>query len=325
MTTSRRAFTGLLLATCLLPAPAMAADNWPDKPIRLIIPFPAGGGFDTVARRLAEGLREQLKTSVLVDNRPGANTEIATVTAARAQPDGYTFLMNAPAGIVQGPWLNKNLPYDPLKDLLPVYMVAQVPTALIVPATLGVSNFAQFVEYAKNNRGKSAYASLGNGSTFHIFGAMLNSRLNAGATHVPYKGDAPAMNDLVPGRVQFMFNNPVSAIGFARQDKVRILAVSGKDRLKAISDVPTMGELGMPEFNIVGWYGLFAPAGTPRSIADKLADATRRVMNEPAMQTYLESVGVMTADSGVDAFSRQVKEEHKTWGELISKHNIQVD
>ncbi|ASC65501.1 tripartite tricarboxylate transporter substrate binding protein [Achromobacter denitrificans] len=305
-------------------APAAAADAYPSKPIRLIVPYPAGGGFDTVARRLADGLRERLATPVIVENKPGGNTIIATDTVVRAQPDGYTLLMNAPAGIVQGPWLQK-LPYDPIQALQPLYMVAQVPTALIVPTSLGVSTFDQFKAYAGAHKGEMAYASLGSGSTFHIFGAMLNERLGAQATHVPYKGDAPAMSDLVPGRVQFMFNNPVSAINFAKQDKVRILAISGATRLPAIKDIPTLGELGMPEFNITGWYGLFAPAGTPRPVADKLADAVKAVMQTPALREYLETVGVVGGDSGVDAFTRQVAEEYQAWGELIKKNDIRFE
>lgn len=326
----------IVLGSCLLAAaltgvlassPVLAADtaDYPSKPIRLFVPYPAGGGFDTVARRLADGLREQLKTPVIVENKPGANTIIGTDAVAKAAPDGYTLLMNAPAGIAQSPWLQKSLPYDPIKDLRPIYMVAQVPTALIVPSTLGVSTFAEFAAYAKANKGTMAYASLGNGSTLHIFGAMLNDRLDAGATHVPYKGDAPAMGDLVPGRIQFMFNNPVSSINFAKQDKVRILAISGAKRLPAIMDVPTLGELGMPEFNITGWYGLFAPAGTPQPILEKIANATNVVMHSPALAEYLESVGVVAGDAGLDAFPAQVAQDYKDWGALIKKNDIRIE
>ncbi|HYG42649.1 MAG TPA: tripartite tricarboxylate transporter substrate binding protein [Bordetella sp.] len=314
-----------LAAAAAIPVASTAAETYPSKPIRMVVPYPAGGGFDTITRRMAEGLREQLNTPVVVENKPGGNTIIATDLVVRAQPDGYTLLMNAPAGIVQGPWLQKDLPYDPIKDLQPIYMVAQVPTALIVPASLGVDTFAQFVDYAKRHQGEMAYASLGNGSTFHIFGAMLNDRVGAQATHVPYKGDAPAMGDLVPGRVQFMFNNPITAINFAKQGKVRILAISGAQRLRAVQDIPTLGELGMPQFNITGWYGLFAPAGTPRAVTDKIAQAVKAVMQTPVMQSYLESVGVLASDSGVDAFTRQVNQEYQAWGELIKQNNIHVD
>ncbi|HEY9279024.1 MAG TPA: tripartite tricarboxylate transporter substrate binding protein [Eoetvoesiella sp.] len=316
-----------MLAGALVTSPALAesAADFPTRPIRLIVPYPAGGGFDTVARKLGEGLRERLGATIVVENKPGANTLIATQAVVRAPADGYTLLMNAPAGIVQAPWLQKEMPYDPIKDLDPLYLVAQVPTALIVPSSLGVNNFTDFKTYVKANQGKLAYASLGNGSTLHIFGSMLNDRLGAQATHVPYKGDAPAMADLVPGRVQFMFNNPVSAINFAQQDKVRILAISGASRLDAIKDIPTLGELGMPEFDITGWYALFMPAGTPRPVAEKLAKAVDEVVHSPLLAEYFKSAGIVAGDVGLDAFAKQVGQEYRQWGDLIKKNDIRIE
>jgi len=241
---------------------------------------------------------------------------------AKAPADGYTLLFNAPAGIVQAPWLQERLPYDPIKDLLPIYLVAKVPTALIVPASLPVQNFVQFAAYAKANSAKLSYASMGNGSTQHIFGELLSAKLQAQAAHVPYKGDAPAMNDLVPGRVQYMYNNVQTAANFSQQGKVKVLAVTGDTRLPTLPRVPTMGELGMPEFDLVGWFAMFAPGGTPRPIAEKLHAAIGKGIRSAEFSDYLKSVGLQAGDASLDAFDKQIKIEYVRWGRLIREHRI---
>ncbi|MBI2736344.1 MAG: tripartite tricarboxylate transporter substrate binding protein [Rhodospirillales bacterium] len=324
MTTRRHAVLLLLGSALATAGHAQTPADFPNRPIRLVVPFPPGGAVDTLARKIGEDLRRRLNVTVIVDNRPGAGTIIGSDLVAKAPPDGYTLLLNAPGGIAQLPWLQK-LPYDPLKDLQPVSIAAIAPVALIVPSTLPVKNYAEFVNYVKAHKAKMVYASLGNGSTAHIFGETLNGKLDAQAVHSAYKGDAPAMMDLVAGRVDYMFNNVASAIAFASRGDVKILAVAGNQRVAALKDVPTLAELGVPDFELVGWFAIFAPAGTPRPVLDKLHEALREAYRSKEATDYLASSGLGPADVGIDEFTRQVADAHAKWGLLIKAGNIKAE
>ena len=302
-----------------------SAQAFPSKPIRLIVPYPPGGATDTVARRIGEKLRQRINATVVVDNRPGANTIIGTEALVHAPADGYTLLLNAPAGIVQAPWLQSKLPYEPLKDIQPIIMIAWVPTALILPMSVPANSFGEFTRYLKSNPGKLSFASLGLGSTQHIYGEMLTAALGVEATHVPYKGDAPAMTDLVAGRVQFMFNNPLSAINFAKQGKVKVMAVTGSRRVSGLPDTPTLAEAGLPGFELVGWFSIFAPAGVPRPIAEKLHAELAGAIRAPDMAEFLTQQGLLPDTMGLDEFTRYVKADHAAWGKVIKAHNIRMD
>ncbi len=314
--------TGLLLSAT---AVAQGAADYPSsRPIRIVVPYPPGGATDTLARRVADDLRTRLNATVIVENKPGAGTVLGTDLVAKSEPDGHTILLNAPGGIEQLPWLQK-VPYDPLKDLQPVSIAALVPVALIVPSSSPARNFAEFAAFAKANRGKMSYGSLGNGSTAHIFGETLNAKLNAGAVHSPYKGDAPAMLDLVAGRINYMFNNVASSIAFRDRGSVRVLGVTGTQRIPALAEVPTFAELGMNEFDLVGWFAFFVPAKTPRPIVDKLHAALREAYKTKQFTEYLSSAGLSGSDVSVDAFTRQVQDEHAKWGRLIKANNIRIE
>jgi len=315
---------GSVVATLCAAQPADAARDYPSRPIKLVVPYPPGGATDTLARKVGEDLRKRLNAVVVVENRPGAGTILGTDLVAKAAPDGYTMLLNAPAGIEQLPWLQK-LPYDPIKDLQPLSIAALVPVALIVPSSTPVKNFAEFVAYAKSHRDKMSYASLGNGSTAHIFGETLNGKLNAQAVHSPYKGDAPAMLDLVAGRVDFMFNNVASSISFKDRGSVKILAVTGTKRIPALPDVPTFAELGLNEFDLVGWFSFFMPAGTPKPIAQKMHAALREAYQTREFSDYLATAGLGHADVSMDQFTRQVNDEYAKWGRLIKANNIKIE
>jgi tripartite-type tricarboxylate transporter receptor subunit TctC len=316
--------SGSMIAGLCAAQPADAAKDYPSRPIKLVVPYPPGGATDTLARKVGEDLRKRLNATVVVENRPGAGTILGTDQVAKAQPDGYAVLLNAPAGIEQLPWLQK-LPYDPIKDLQPLSLAALVPVALIVPSSTPVNNFAEFKEYAKAHRGKMSFASLGNGSTAHIFGETLNGKLGAQAVHSPYKGDAPAMLDLVAGRVNFMFNNVASSINFKNRGSVKILAVTGTKRIPALPDVPTLAELGMDEFDLVGWFAFFLPAGTPKPIAEKLHAALREAYQTKEFSDYLAAAGLGGADISMDQFTKQVIDEHAKWGRLIKANNIKIE
>jgi tripartite-type tricarboxylate transporter receptor subunit TctC len=312
-------FVGVSRACAQAGEPASA---YPSRPIRIVVPYPAGGATDTITRKIGERLRQRLNWIVVVDNRPGANTIIGTEVVARSPADGYTLLLNAPAGIVQSPWLQDKMPYDPIKDLQPLIMVARVPTALITPVSVPADNFAQFAQYAKSSRGKLSYASFGVGSTSHIFGEVLNQQLAIDAVHVPYRGDAPAMQDLVAGRVQYMFNNTLSAQNFSRQGTVKIMAVTGDRRVAGLSDVPLMSELGMRQFDLIGWYSIFAPTGVPRPIIEKIYAELNEAVRSSEISEFLQAQAVIPDGTGLDALARQIKDEHAAWGELIKAFNI---
>jgi tripartite-type tricarboxylate transporter receptor subunit TctC len=298
------------------------ADAYPSRPIRIVVPYPAGGATDIITRKIGDRLRQRLNWIVVVDNRPGANTIIGTEVVARSPADGYTLLLNAPAGIVQSPWLQDKLAYDPINDLQPIIMVARVPTALITPVNVLADNFAQFAQYAKGSRGKLSFASFGVGSTSHIFGEVLNQQLVIDAVHVPYRGDAPAMQDLVAGRVQYMFNNTLSALNFSRQGKVKIMAVTGDRRAPGLPDVPIMSELGMRQFDLVGWYSIFAPTGVPQPIIEKVFAELNEAVRSSEIGEFLQAQAVIPDGTGLDALARQIKDEHTAWGALIKAFNI---
>ena len=317
----------LLFVLALMAAPVGAQDasSYPSKPIHIVIPFPPGGATDTITRRIGERLTQKWGQSVIVENKPGANTVIGTQAVHRADADGYTILMTSPAGLVQLPPLMPNLPYEPERDFMPLTQIAEVPTALVVPSQLPVKSVKELADYLKANRGKTAYGSLGLGSTLHIYGEAFRRQVGADTVHVPYKGDAPAMTDLFGGRIQYLFNNPVSAIGAAKGGKVHILAVTGEHRLPAIPDVPTLREAGFPGFEVVGWFAFFVRSQTPRPIAEKLHAALSEIIRSQDMGDFLRERGTLPTGIGLAEFAGKVRDERKVWARLIKENDIRLE
>jgi tripartite-type tricarboxylate transporter receptor subunit TctC len=303
----------------------IAAQDYPSKPIRVVVPFPPGGATDLITRRIGEKLTQRWGQPVVVENKPGANTIIGTETVYRAEPDGYTLLMTSPAGLVQLPPLYPKLPYDPERDFLPLTQIAEVPTALMVPIGVPAKTVDDLAAYLKSNLGKTSYGSLGLGSTLHIYGEAFKRHVGADTVHVPYKGDAPAMTDLVAGRIQYLFNNPVSAIGFAKGGKVRILAVTGEQRLPALPEVPTMSQAGFPGFEVVGWFAFFVHANTPRPIAEKLHAALSEIIRSPELSDFLKERGTLPTGIGLEEFARKVGTERRIWAKLIRDNAIRLE
>ena len=312
----------VVLAAMALP---VTAQDYPSKPIHVVIPFPPGGATDTITRRIGERLTQKWGQPVIVENKPGANTVIGTEAVKRADADGYTLLMTSPAGLVQLPPLMPNLPYDPERDFMPLTQIAEVPTALVVPVQLPVKSVKELAAYLKANPGKTAYGSLGLGSTLHIYGEAFRRQVGADTVHVPYKGDAPAMTDLFGGRIQYLFNNPVSAIGAAKGDKVRILAVTGEHRLPAIPDVPTMREAGFPGFEVVGWFAFFLRSETPRPVAEKLNAALSEIIRSQDMADFLRERGTLPTGIGLAEFASKVRDERKVWARLLKENDIRLE
>ncbi len=290
-----------------------------------MVPFPPGGATDLITRKIGEKLTQKWGQPVVVENKPGANTIIGTEAVAKADADGYTILMTAPSGLVQLPPLYPKLPYDPEKDFLPLTQIAEVATALIVPAELPVKSVKELAEYLRTHPGKTSYASFGLASTQHIYGEAFKRAAKADSTHVPYKGDAPAMTDVVAGRVQYMFNNPVSAMTFAKQGRVRLLAVTGEHRLPGLADVPTMAEAGYPGFEVVGWFSFFVHAKTPRPIVEKLNAELSAIIRTPEMSEFLRERGTIPTGLGLDEFGRKVAIERRAWARLIKENDIRLE
>ena len=315
----------LLVAAVALPVAAQDAANYPSKPIHVVIPFPPGGATDVITRRIGERLTQKWGQPVIVENKPGANTVIGTEAVYRAPPDGYTILMTSPAGLVQLPPLMPTLPYNPERDFMPLTQIAEVPTALVVPVALPVKSVKALADYLKANPGKTAYGSLGLGSTLHIYGEAFRRQVGADTVHVPYKGDAPAMTDLYGGRIQYLFNNPVSAIGAAKGGKVHILAVTGEQRLPAIPEVPTMAQAGYRGFEVVGWFAFFARSQVPRPIAEKLHGALSEIIRSPDMSEFLRERGTLPTGIGLGEFADKVAQERRVWARLIKENDIRLE
>jgi tripartite-type tricarboxylate transporter receptor subunit TctC len=314
------------LLAALLSIPLLClAQQWPSKPIRLVVPYPPGGSTDLLARTVGAKVGEALGQTIVVDNRAGAGGMLGSDLVAKAEPDGYTLLMTSPAGLVQLPPLIPKLPYDPEKDFTPLTQIAEVATALVVPADLPVKDVRELAAYLRANPGKTSYGSLGLASTLHIYGEAFKRAAKADTTHVPYKGDAPAMTDLVAGRVQYLFNNPVSAISFAKGGKVKILAVTGDKRLPAIPDVPTMAQAGFPGFETVGWFSYFVHAKVPRPIQEKLHATLSEIIKSPEMSDFLRERGTLPTGIGLDAFATKVAAERRAWAQLIRENEIRME
>jgi tripartite-type tricarboxylate transporter receptor subunit TctC len=320
-----RAFA--LLFALLLAAPAWAQDaaGYPSKPIRIVVPFPPGGATDLITRKIGEKLTQKWGQPVVIENKPGANTIIGTEAVGKAEPDGYTILMTAPSGLVQLPPLYPKLPYDPEKDFTPLTQIAEVATALLVPAELPVKSVKELAEYLRAHPGTTSFASFGLASTQHIYGEAFKRAARADSTHIPYKGDAPAMTDVVAGRVQYMFNNPVSAMTFAKQGRVRILAVTGEHRLPGLAEVPTMAEAGYPGFEVVGWFSFFVHSKTPRAIVEKLNAELSSIIRAPEMSEFLKERGTVPTGIGLEEFGKKVSVERRAWAKLIRDNDIRLE
>jgi tripartite-type tricarboxylate transporter receptor subunit TctC len=317
---------GALLTVLLaLTAPATrdARADYPDRPIRLVVPFPAGGVTDVVARLMAERLTAELGQQVIVDNKAGAGGVIGTEVVAKAAPDGYTLLLTTPSHTIH-PAFRASLPYDTEKDLQPVSVVGQVPMLLVSHPSQPFTTFQGFIETAKKNPGKLNVSSSGNGTLPHVTMELIMLKTGMQVTNVPYRGAAPALADLVAGQVQLKLDNYTTSAQLIADRKLNALAVTSLKRLRQLPDVPTVAET-IPGFEGYLWMGIVAPGGTPRPIVDKLAAATRKIVASSEVQARFDKDGVEPVGSGPDEFRALVAREIAQWREVGKNTRITVD
>lgn len=317
--------TGLLLLASAMCASIAFADAYPDKPIRLVVPFPAGGPTDMVARPLAQFLGEQLKQSVIVDNRGGAGGGIGAEVVAKAPADGYTLLMATVGTQAINATLYRKLGYDPVKDFTPISLVAAAPVALVVHPSVPVSSVAELIALAKSKPGSLNFGSAGNGTPGHLTGEMFRAATGVDLKHVPYKGSAPALSDLLGGQIQIMFDPLQSVLAQVRAGRLKLLAISSKSRSPAAPDVPTFAEAGLKDFEATAWWAVFAPASLPPAVAARLNTSVNAVVNSPAFRALLEPQGVTVLGDSREALAQFQRSEIDKWGNAVRASGASVD
>jgi tripartite-type tricarboxylate transporter receptor subunit TctC len=317
-------FLGLLCAAAML-LPSGARAEYPDRPIRLIIPFAAGGATDILGRSVADFLGKEFKQSVIVENKPGANTSVAADMVAHAPPDGYTLLIAAASTLVLNPLLYRKPTIDPAA-FRPLSIMVEVPLIMVVNKAVPAQSVAEFAAYAKQNPGKVNYASSGAGGPLHLAGELFNISAGVNMTHVPYRGSAPALTDLIFGQVQVMFDPVSSSLEHVRGGSLRALGVTAAERTSLLPDVPTVAESGFADFRATAWYGLVAPKGIPEEVAKRLVAASDKALADPMFRKPLENLGyVVMQPGGEPAFARFIQQEHDRWSKVIKSQNISLD
>jgi tripartite-type tricarboxylate transporter receptor subunit TctC len=306
-------------------APAADAATYPSRPIRLVLPFPPGGGTDSLARIMAPKLGELLGQPIVVDNRAGASGNIATDMVAKAEPDGYTVLMGFNTALTMNPSLYKRLPFDVQRDFKPITLLASAQYVLVVHPSLPVHSVAELVALAKARPGQLNYSSSGPGSPLHLAAELFKARTGVDIAHIPYKGGGPATIGLLGGQAQLMFGSVSAVMPHVRDGKLRALAVTGLQRSPVAPDLPTLAESGLPGFDVTSWYGLLVPRNTPDAIVAKLAAAAQKVVQTPEVRETMAKQGLELTIDTPQQFAELIKTETATWAELIHRMNIQPD
>ncbi len=307
---------------------ALALSNawaFPTKPIRVVMGFPAGGPLDQHARLLTDRLQAQLGQPILVDYKAGAGGTVGAQEVMRAAPDGHTLMLANTGVMVINPALYTKLPYNTLRDFVPIARTAMQPLALLVNPKVPVQTLPEFVAYAKARPGQINYGSAGNGGSSHLVPEMFKAATGLFMVHIPYRGSAPAFTDLMAGQVQFMAESIPQAAQYHKQGKVRALAVTSRERNPALPDIPTVMETGIKNFEVVGFYGFLAPAGTPKDVVNKLSDAFKAVMNQPDIKSRMVAQGADPAFLGSEDFAKFLTTEMPRWAAVVQKSGAKLD
>ena len=311
------------IAACVS-APAQA-QTYPDQPIRIVAPFPAGGLVDVLARAVGDEMSKSMGQPVIVENRPGAGGNIGAEVVSKAAPDGYTLLMTSPGIQSINQFLYKTMPFDPEKAFTPISLVADMPMLVLVHPKTGIKTLKDLVAAAKASPNKLNFGSAGVGTTGHLGQALLVHVGDMKVTHVPYKGAAPAVNDLLAGHIDGVVDNPPIVIPHIKSEKLTPLAVAAKERLSVLPDVPTSVEAGLPDWQASSWFGLMAPAGTPPDVVKRLNAEVVKALKQPSMQRFITQSGIKLVGNSPEDFGKLIVDERKKWGDIIKAAKIQAN
>lgn len=304
----------------------VAAQNYPTRPVTIIVPYAAGGGTDLLARMIGQNLEQRLSKSFVVENRPGGGTVIATLAVAKASPDGYTLLMGTSTPLAINVTLHRKLPYDPATDFVPLALVANVPFVLVVNPSLPVKSVSDLIKLAKEKPGSLSYGTSGPGSPHHLYSELFKSMTGIEMIHVPYKGSVPALTDVVAGHIPLMFVDLAPAQPMIKEGKVRALGVSSAVRVASLPDVAPIAKVGVPGFEAVAWQMLVAPANTPKQVVDMLYKELKSVLALPEIKQQISALGMIPIDSPPpDELARYVKTEIVRWGDVVRKSGASVE
>jgi tripartite-type tricarboxylate transporter receptor subunit TctC len=313
------------ISAATIAAPSYAQDKWPSKPITYIVPFAAGGTTDVLARVIASKLGPALGASVIVDNKPGAGGNIGSDYVAKSAPDGYTILGGTISSHAINVSLYPNMPYDPIKSFQPVTLIGTLPNVLVVNANSPYQNLKDLIAAAKAKPEALTFGSSGSGTSQHLSSELFQSMTGAKMLHIPYKGSAPAMQALLGQQVDLVFENILAAVPLIQSGKLRALGVTSSKRATSLPDVPSLSEAGLPGYEIVSWQAVFAPAGTPQPIVQRLATEIGKIINEPDVKSRLAGLGVEPSGAGPAELAALQKSEVAKWGKLIKAANIKVE
>lgn len=316
---------GVAMMILLMVSGIAAAQTWPSRSVRLISPFAPGGGADFTSRAIAQKLTASLGQQVIVDNRGGAGGMLGVDLAAKSPPDGYTLVLGTIGPIAINPSLLSKMPYDPIKDLSPVSQAAVAVNVLLVHPSLPVKSVKEFIALAKARPNDLNYGSSGSGAADHLAGELFNAMVKVKMAHIPYKGGAPAMLDLVSGNVQVVFSTVSTAVSAIEGNKVRALAIAGSQRFESMPQLPTMSEAGLKGFEVNNWYGLFAPAGTPKDIIARVGADTGKALAMDDVKKRLLGLGIIATSSTPEAFAAYIRAETDKWRKVIRDANIKVN
>jgi tripartite-type tricarboxylate transporter receptor subunit TctC len=324
---NRRRFVGLgaaaMAAPSVLFSRASGAD-WPVRSVRVVVPFAPGGSTDTTARLVSNRLQEVWGQSVVVENKPGAGGNIAADMVAHSDPDGYTIFIVGP-GQATNQFLYPSLSYDPIGDFAPVTLLITQPNMMCVPNSSPAKSVQEFIAYCNENKGKVTYASSGNGTTLHLSGELFKRLAKVEMTHIPYRGGAPALNDLIPGRVDVIFDNMPTVLSHVKAGSLRGIAVTTRERVAVVPDVPTIAESGVPGFDVMSWFAFFVPARTPQDVIDRINADTNAALAHAPVKSRFEELGATPKGSTPAQLATFLKSEIDKWGPVIRDARIRID
>ena len=318
----RRTFLVISAAATVQGAAFAQSAPWPSRPIRLVIGYPPGGSTDVAGRLLAEQLGRRLGQQIVVENRAGAGGTVGASAVVRAEPDGYMLLLAASPEVSIAPITMKGMPYDPVRDLQPITLVGQVPFFLVTNPALPVNTLDEFIAYAKANPARLNYSSFGNNTSNHLAGELFKALTGTRGVHIPYKGSGPSMVDLIGGQVQYSFDTPPAVLEHVRSGKLRALAVATRQRLASAPQVPTFAEAGLPGFSGGTWFGLLAPAKTPRAVIERVHTETVSLLNSPELSKAFADRGIVASPQSPEEFGRFIQSEVSKWKDLAGQIGI---